>query len=86
VRVGRETAGRRGKGVTTITGLPLDHDQLLELATKLKNRCGTGGSVPFHPNGRSGSVRPESMTSWAARRSFPVGRLPFFLDIGKAVG
>lgn len=45
VRVGRETAGRRGKGVTTIAGLPLDYDELLVLATKLKNHCGTGGTV-----------------------------------------
>jgi len=44
VRVGRETKGRRGKGVTTIAGLPLDQDGLLELAAKLKNRCGTGGT------------------------------------------
>jgi translation initiation factor 1 len=45
VRIGRETKGRRGKGVTTIMGLPLDEDGLLELATKLKNRCGSGGTV-----------------------------------------
>lgn len=45
VRVGRETKGRRGKGVTTITGLPLDDDCLRELAAKLKNCCGTGGTV-----------------------------------------
>lgn len=45
VRVGRETAGRRGKGVTTITGLPLDEAGLRELAARLKNRCGTGGTV-----------------------------------------
>jgi translation initiation factor 1 len=45
VRVGRETKGRRGKGVTTITGLPLAADGLRELATQLKNRCGTGGTV-----------------------------------------
>ncbi len=45
VRVGRETKGRRGKGVTLIWGLPLDEDGLKELAAKLKNRCGTGGTV-----------------------------------------
>lgn len=45
VRVGRETKGRRGKGVTTITGLPLDQDALLKLAAELKSRCGTGGTV-----------------------------------------
>ena len=45
VRVGRETKGRGGKGVTIITDLPLDENGLTELATKLKNRLGTGGTV-----------------------------------------
>jgi len=44
-KVGRETAGRRGKGVTTVFDLPLDEDALKELAAKLKQRCGTGGTV-----------------------------------------
>ena len=45
VRVGRETKGRKGKGVTVITGLPLAGDALDELATRLKKRCGSGGTV-----------------------------------------
>ena len=45
VKVGRETAGRRGKGVTTVFDLPLDEDGLRELAATLKQRCGTGGTV-----------------------------------------
>lgn len=45
VRVGRETKGRGGKGVTLITGLPLADDALKELASKLKQSCGTGGTV-----------------------------------------
>jgi protein-tyrosine phosphatase len=45
VRLGRETKGRRGKGVTTVSDIPLDQSGLLELATKLKDRCGTGGTV-----------------------------------------
>jgi protein-tyrosine phosphatase len=45
VRLGRETKGRRGKGVTTVFDVPLDEDGLLELAAKLKDRCGTGGTV-----------------------------------------
>ena len=45
VRVGRETKGRRGKGVTIISGLPLDGNGLTELASKLKSRLGTGGTV-----------------------------------------
>jgi translation initiation factor 1 len=45
VRVSRETKGRRGKGVTKISDLPLDENGLMELATKLKTRLGTGGTV-----------------------------------------
>jgi predicted translation initiation factor SUI1 len=45
VRLGRETKGRRGKGVTTVADVPLDETGLHELATKLKDRCGTGGTV-----------------------------------------
>ena len=44
-KVGRETAGRRGKGVTTIFELALTENQLKELATALKQKCGTGGTV-----------------------------------------
>lgn len=45
VRVGRETAGRRGKCVTTVWDLPLDEAEVRDLAAALKQRCGTGGSV-----------------------------------------
>jgi predicted translation initiation factor SUI1 len=45
VRVGRETKGRGGKGVTVIADLPLDEKGLAELAAKLKTRLGTGGTV-----------------------------------------
>lgn len=45
VRVGRETKGRRGKGVTTVSDLPLGEAELRELAGVLKQRCGTGGTV-----------------------------------------
>ncbi len=45
VKVRRETAGRRGKAVTTVSGLPLDDAGLRELAGALKKRCGVGGSA-----------------------------------------
>jgi translation initiation factor 1 len=45
VKVRRETAGRRGKAVTTVTGLPLDDDGIRALAGRLKKRCGVGGSA-----------------------------------------
>jgi len=45
VRVGRETQGRGGKGVTVITGLGLPAEELEALAKALKQRCGSGGRV-----------------------------------------
>lgn len=45
VKVRRETAGRRGKAVTTISDVPLADDGLRELAGRLKKRCGVGGSA-----------------------------------------
>jgi len=45
VRVGREVAGRAGKGVSVITGLPLEAAALEALATRLKKLCGAGGAV-----------------------------------------
>src|SRR5881628_820148 len=45
VRVRRETAGRRGKAVTTVHDVPLDDAGLRELAGRLKKRCGVGGSA-----------------------------------------
>jgi translation initiation factor 1 len=45
VRVGRETKGRAGKGVTVISGLPLSPPEIEALAGELKKRCGSGGTV-----------------------------------------
>jgi translation initiation factor 1 len=45
VRVGRETKGRKGKGVTIVTGVPLSGPALEALGSQLKKRCGSGGTV-----------------------------------------
>jgi len=45
VRVGREVAGRGGKGVSVISGLPLAAGDLEALAARLKKLCGAGGAV-----------------------------------------
>ncbi|WP_432823728.1 translation initiation factor Sui1 [Trichloromonas sp.] len=45
VRVARQTKGRKGKGVTLVTGVPLDDDGIKALAKRLKQQCGTGGTV-----------------------------------------
>ncbi len=45
VRLMRETKGRKGKGVTLIAGVPLNGEALKKLATTLKQKCGSGGSI-----------------------------------------
>ena len=44
-RVRRETKGRGGKTVTTVSGVPLGGEALRNLASDLKRRCGTGGTA-----------------------------------------
>ncbi len=45
VRISRETKGRKGKGVTLITGIPMNEIELKFLAKELKIKCGSGGTV-----------------------------------------
>jgi translation initiation factor 1 len=45
VRVGKDTRGRKGKGVTVIAGVPLVEPGLKELGKQLKAKCGAGGTV-----------------------------------------
>lgn len=45
VRIQRETKGRKGAGVTLITGVPLPEKELKLLAKELKKKCGVGGSI-----------------------------------------
>ena len=45
IRVQREVKGRKGKTVTTVSGFEINADEIKNLATQLKRRCGTGGSV-----------------------------------------
>jgi translation initiation factor 1 len=45
VRVGRETKGRKGKGMTLVSGVPLPPEELKLLAQELKKKCGSGGTL-----------------------------------------
>jgi translation initiation factor 1 len=45
VRLMRETKGRKGKGVTLITGVPLDSEGLKKLVKSLKQKLGSGGGL-----------------------------------------
>lgn len=73
VRVGRETKGRKGKGVTVVTGLPLAGAPLEELAGALKRLCGSGGTV------RDGLIEVQGdhrdrLVEELRRRGYPVKR------------
>jgi translation initiation factor 1 len=45
VRVSRQTKGRKGSGVSLISGLDLDEARLKKLAKQLKKLCGAGGTI-----------------------------------------
>lgn len=45
VRISRVTKGRKGKGVTLITGIDKPENDLKILAKRLKQKCGTGGTL-----------------------------------------
>ena len=64
VRVGRETAGRKGKGVTVITGVPLQAEALQKLAKQLKQKCGAGAkrtACPGEDGGANVVVLPHAL-------------------------
>lgn len=45
IRIQREVKGRRGKTASVLYGCHLNTDELKKLAARLKQVCGTGGSV-----------------------------------------
>ncbi|WHP33293.1 stress response translation initiation inhibitor YciH [Trabulsiella odontotermitis] len=45
VRIQRQTSGRKGKGVSLITGIDESDEVLAKLAAELKKKCGCGGAV-----------------------------------------
>jgi translation initiation factor 1 len=74
VRVSRETQGRKGKGVTVISGLGLPPVELEALATELKKRCGSGGSssngrIEIQGDHRERLVEELTRRGWKAKRA-----------------
>jgi len=74
VRVGRETKGRKGKGVTVVTGVPLKGDALDELGSRLKRLCGSGGTVKdgvieVQGDHRDALVAELAKHGWTVKRS-----------------
>lgn len=74
VRVGRETKGRKGAGVTVVQGVPLAGKELAALAKELKRRCGSGGTVrdgviEVQGDHRDAIVKALAGRGWDVKRS-----------------
>ena len=74
VRVARQTKGRKGKGVTLITGVPLEGAELKDLAKTLKQRCGSGGTVKngvieIQGDHRDVLVKELGLHGWTVKKS-----------------
>ncbi|MDD5561149.1 MAG: hypothetical protein PHT50_03335 [Candidatus Omnitrophica bacterium] len=59
-RLRYEAGGRKGKGMTLISGLALSQAGLLDLAKKLKQRFATGGSVKDYIIELQGDFRKQA--------------------------
>ena len=66
----RSTAGRGGKAVSVVTGLPLDLPTLEALAKALKQACGTGGTVKDGTIEIQGEHR-DRLVAELVKRGFP---------------
>ena len=71
VRVRYETKGRKGKGATVITGLPVNQATLESLAKDLKRRFGTGGTVKDFSIELQGDHREQAAQELRSR-GYPV--------------
>jgi translation initiation factor 1 len=74
VRVGRETKGRKGKGVTLVSGVSLPPDELKKLASELKQKCGSGGTVKdgiieIQGDHRDGLIAALKAKGWTVKKS-----------------
>ncbi len=70
VRIRLETKGRKGKGVTTITGIPLAEPELKKLLKELKQKTSCGGSVKEQTLELQGDQR-DILVMLLANRGWP---------------
>ena len=62
VRIRRETKGRKGKGVSIVSGVPLSANELKTLGKELRQKLSTGGAVKCHEMEFQGDQRQALKT------------------------
>lgn len=71
VRIRRVTKGKKGKGISLVTGLGLDKAELKALCSELKKQCGCGGSVKDFDIEIQGDVR-EKLQQLLTKKGYKV--------------
>lgn len=73
VRLQRQTKGRKGKGVTIISGIAKPQQELKAIAKKLKQFCGVGGAVKDYEIELQGDQR-DAAEQWLSKQGYRVKR------------
>lgn len=73
IKISRETKGRKGKGVSLISGFTMSDAEIKILAKELKKVCGTGGAVKDGVIEIQGDKRDE-LVAVLEKRGFNVKR------------
>ncbi|SMF43513.1 translation initiation factor 1 (eIF-1/SUI1) [Alteromonadaceae bacterium Bs31] len=74
VRIARETKGRKGKGVTLVSGFDMDEKALKGMAKSLKQLCGTGGTLKLDVIEIQGDQR-DKIAEYLQSKGHPVKRV-----------
>lgn len=69
IRLRRETKGRKGKGVTVLSGFGVSSNQLKDIAKRLKKHCGVGGSVKEYAIEIQGDQR-DHLEKWLSAHGY----------------
>ncbi|GDY27566.1 MULTISPECIES: translation initiation factor [unclassified Agarivorans] len=74
VKMRRETKGRKGKGVTCLSGFGLEESELKSLCKEMKKHCGVGGSVKDYVIEIQGDQR-DKLEAWLKQRDYKTKRI-----------
>ena len=73
VRLQRQTKGRKGKGVTIVSGIAAPQQELKSIAKTLKQHCGVGGAVKDYTIELQGDQR-DAAEQWLTKQGYRVKR------------